>query len=257
METKNVVLFGETGVGKSSVVNLMAGKEVAFTSPDMGRGTMQWNKYSITFDKHKYDVFDTIGLEEPELGMKEYLDTILNARNLVMELDNRGGIDLLLFCVRAGRVSATIQNNYRLFYEWLCEKKVPIVLVLTGLEREDRMEDWWIRNSPTLDKHHIVVDDHACITAANNLDGRHRRLYEESRQLICSLVKKHTYDRPEGGWKSGDGWFKSFVRGLKELLFGDSSMKKKDIVTVLTTRCGVPREAAITLAAHVRDELRQ
>jgi tRNA U34 5-carboxymethylaminomethyl modifying GTPase MnmE/TrmE len=257
MSIKNIVLFGETGAGKSSVVNLMAGEEKAITSPDMLRCTMTWKEFSIAFDGFKYKVFDTIGLEEPQLGINEYLGAIYNARNLIMKLQSEGGIDLLLFCVRAGRVSATLRNNYRLFYEWLCEKKVPIVLVLTGLERETMMEDWWTRNRGTLDKHQIVVDDHACITAANNLDGRHRLLYEESRKLIRSLVKKHTYDRPEGGWKAGDGWLKRFVRSLKELLLGDSSMKKKDIVTVLTTRCGVPREAAQTLATYVRDDSRQ
>jgi len=256
MDTKNIVLFGETGVGKSSIVNLMAGEQRALTSSGMERCTMHWNKHAIRFGGHNYNVFDTIGLEEPELGMEEYLKTILNARNLVMELENKGGIDLLLFCVRAGRVTATIQNNYRLFHEWLCEKKVPIVLVLTGLERETVMEDWWTRNKSNFDKHRIVVDGHACITAANDLDGRHRVLYEESRKLVHSLVKKHTYDRSEGGWKAGYGWLKRFVRSLKELLLGDS-MEKKDIVTVLTTRCGVPREAAQTLATYVRDDSRQ
>jgi len=256
MDTKNIVLFGESGVGKSSIVNLMAGEQRALTSPGMERCTMHWTEYPIRFGGRNYNVFDTIGLEEPELGMEEYLKTILNARNLIMELEKKGGIDLILFCMRAGRVTATVQNNYRLFYEWLCEKKVPIVLVLTGLERETKMEDWWARNKFTFDKQMIVVDDHACITAANNLAGRHQLLYEESRKLVRSLVKKHTYDTSEGGWKAGYGWLKRFVRSLKELLLGDS-MEKKDIVTVLTTRCGVPREAALTLATYVKDDSRQ
>jgi hypothetical protein len=47
---------------------------------------------------------------------------------LISKLRKEGGIDLLLFCVRAGRFTSTTQNNYRLFYEWLCEKNVPIVV---------------------------------------------------------------------------------------------------------------------------------
>lgn len=57
-----------------------------------------------------------------------------------------------------------------LFHEWLCEKKVPI-LVLTGLETEQDMEDVWIRFKSTSDKHGIVVDGYACITAANGQPG--------------------------------------------------------------------------------------
>ncbi|OAX35955.1 hypothetical protein K503DRAFT_867922 [Rhizopogon vinicolor AM-OR11-026] len=253
MSAKNIVLFGLTGAGKSSVVNLMAGKDIAKTSPDMLRGTLNWSEYPIAFDGHRYKVFDTVGLEEPQLGIQEYLETILKARDLITTLDSEGGVDLLLFCVRAGRVTATLQSNYRLFYEWLCEKKVPIVLVLTGLEREQNMEDWWDRNKDTFDKYKISVEGHACITAANNLDGRHQHLYQLSRQLVRNLVKEHTYDRPEGGWKGGDGWFKSFMSNLKKLLPVDLFMKKKDIVTVLTERCGVPLAAAVELARQIRE----
>ena len=263
MATKNIVLFGETGAGKSSVVNLMVGEEKAVTSPDAQRCTMHWEEYSMTFDGHSYKVFDTIGLEYPELGINEYLEAIVNAHNLITKLVSEGGIDLLLFCMRAGRISGTVQKNYRLFYEWLCEKKVPIVLVVTGLEREDRMEDWWTRQSEAFEKYQIVVDGHACITAANKLSGREQEMYEDSRLLIRKLVREHTHDRPDrcngsdgrkegDGWKGGDGWFRRFIHKLRELLQGDRSVGKKDIMNILTKRCGVPPEAAAELVKQIK-----
>jgi tRNA U34 5-carboxymethylaminomethyl modifying GTPase MnmE/TrmE len=257
MSTKNIVLFGETGAGKSSVVNLMAGEQRAETSPDMTRSTMHWTKYSMTFDGYNYNVFDTIGLEEPQLGIDEYLQAIVNARNLIMKLDEGGGIDLLLFCVRAGRVSATIQNNYRLFYEWLCDKRVPIVIVLTGLEREENMEDWWTRNMATFKKYEIIVQGHACITAADKLDGRHQELYQQSRQLIRDVVKEHTHGRGGAGWKGGEGWFRGFMSRLRVLFLGNSSVKRKDVVSILTKRCGMPQDAAVKLAKEVRKDLKR
>ncbi|KAG1816633.1 P-loop containing nucleoside triphosphate hydrolase protein [Suillus variegatus] len=243
-KTKTIVLFGETGAGKSSLVNLMAGKEVAYTSPDMQRCTLQWKEYTIDFDDGSYKVFDTIGLEEPQLGIKEYLESVENAYKLVKELDQQGGIDLLLFCVRAGRVTATLQSNYRLFHEFLCEKKVPIVLAITNLEREHRMEDWWERNRATFAKYDIQVAGHACITAANRLDGRHKDLYEESRVTIRNLVKNFTADGQKKAWMGGDNLFVSLMRKLKGLLTVGSHVRRKDLVPHLTRRCGISQDVA-------------
>jgi len=252
-----IVVFGQIGDGKSSVVNLLAGEEKANTSPDMGRCTMCWKEYFMTFDGRSYKVFDTIGLQHPWLGIEEYLEAIANARNLITRLENEGGIDLLLFCVRAGRITGVIQNNYRLFYEWLCEKKVPIVLVVTGLESEERMEDWWTRQSQALVKYEIFVDGHACITAANKLSGRAQEMYEDSRRLMRRLVREHTHDRLErcngsDGRKGGDGWFRKVIQGPRELLQGDRSVGKKDIMDILTQRCGMPPYAAAKLAREFR-----
>ncbi|KAG2111802.1 P-loop containing nucleoside triphosphate hydrolase protein [Suillus cothurnatus] len=159
---KKIVLFGEAGAGKSSVVNLMAGKEVAATSNDMQRCTLHWQDHAIDFGGESYTVFDTVGLEKPQLGIGGYLDSVENVYRLIKELDQQGGIDLLLFCIRAGgRLSPAIQSNYRLFHEFLCEKKVPIVIVFTHLERELRMEDWWERQQSTFEKTlGIRVADH-------------------------------------------------------------------------------------------------
>ena len=65
MSVKNirVVLFGQSGAGKSSVVNLIAGQEVAEMSLDMVLCTMHWQEHVITFGGCTYKVFDTMGLD--------------------------------------------------------------------------------------------------------------------------------------------------------------------------------------------------
>jgi hypothetical protein len=231
----------------------MAEKEVANTSPDMQRCTMRWQEYDIGFGGNSYTVFDTIGLEEPQLGIKEYLESVENAYRLIKELDRRGGIDLLLFCVRAGRVTATLQSNYRLFHEFLCQKKVPIVLAITNLEREQRMEDWWVRNHSTFEKYQIQVAGHACITAANRLDGRHKKLYDESRITIRKLVEKFTADGQKQAWIGGDNLFVSLMRRLRELMAGGPNVRKKNLVLHLTKRCGISPDVAKQLANMIRE----
>ncbi|KAG1771158.1 P-loop containing nucleoside triphosphate hydrolase protein [Suillus placidus] len=252
---QSIVLFGDTGAGKSSLINLMAGKEVACTSPDMQRCTMHWEEYNIGFGDTSYKVFDTVGLEAPQLGIKEYLEFVENAYRLISQLDKQGGIDLLLFCVRAGRVTATLQSNYRLFHEFLCEKKIPIVLAITNLEREKRMEDWWERNEGTFDNYQIKVAGHACITAANRLDGRHKDLYEESRVTIRNLVERFTANEQKQPWLGGDNLFVSLTHKLKELLKGSSRVRRKDLVTHLTKRCGISREVAKQLADMIKHDI--
>jgi hypothetical protein len=80
-------------------------------------------------------------LNSPTLNNAGYLDALVNAHELVVSLKSRGGVHGLLFCIRAGRISTTIQQNYRLFFEFLFQEQVPLVLVVTGLENEPNMDD--------------------------------------------------------------------------------------------------------------------
>ncbi|KAG1831904.1 P-loop containing nucleoside triphosphate hydrolase protein [Suillus subalutaceus] len=246
---KNIVLFGEAGAGKSSVVNLMAGKEIALTSLGMKRCTLHWQDYVIDFDGESYKVFDTIGIEESGLEMEEYLVAVANAYRFIKTLDAEGGVDLLLFCIRAGRFTAALQSNYRFFYEFLCEKKVPIVLAITNLEREQRMENWWDREHSIFPRFGIHVAGHACITAANGLDGRHQQLYEESRIAIRTLVTNYIIGDHNGVvWTGGNNVFVLLVRALKKLLVKNTHIRKMNLTGQLTKRCGMPRETAGQLA---------
>jgi predicted GTPase len=250
----NIVLFGQAGAGKSSLVNLLAGMDVAHTSNDMRSCTLHWQKYAIKFDNKSYNVFDTVGLEEPQLGIQQYLDAVENVYTLIQNLERQGGIDLLLFCMRAGRVTSTVQNNYRLFHEFLCDKKVPVVLVITCLEREaGDMDNWWGRNEYVFREREVYVAGHACITA---IQGIYPERYEQSRATIRKLVKKFAADGQKEAWKGGDSTFVSFMRKLKGLLVGkEKSRMKKNMVSRLTERCGLSPDVAKQLADRIKNDV--
>ncbi|KAG1796132.1 P-loop containing nucleoside triphosphate hydrolase protein [Suillus subaureus] len=242
---KNIVLFGPAGAGKSSLVNLMAGKDVAVTSNDTQRCTLHWQQYPIKFDGESYMVFDTVGLDEPQLNITEYLNAVENAYRLIQDLEAQGGIDLLLFCMRAGRLTETLRTNYRLFHEFLCDKKVPIVVAVTHLETETTMEDWWGRNEKTFQQMHVA--GHACITAKNNV--HFQNLYEQSRVIIRNIVKQRTADGQRQAWIGGNSMFVSLMRKLKQLLVGNLRVKK-DIIPRLK-RCGLSPDLAKELARMI------
>ncbi|KAG2116819.1 P-loop containing nucleoside triphosphate hydrolase protein [Suillus clintonianus] len=253
MSRKNIILFGQAGAGKSSLINLMAGKNAAETSMDLKSCTLRWQEYPIEFDGGSYKVFDTVGLEEPQLGIPQFLDAVENAYKLIQDLESKGSIDLLLFCMRAGRLTATLQNNYRLFHEFLCDKKVPTILVITYLENEvGAMDDWWKRNDEIFKDREVHVAGHACITA---IRGNFARRYEESRITVRNLVKEFTADGQKRAWKGGDNLFVSFMRKLKELLVGSGkSRMKKGMVTRLTKRCGMSSDVAKQLADRIKKD---
>jgi len=242
--TLNIVLFGETGVGKSSVINLIAGRSVARTSPDRHGCTMSFQPYTFSICNRAFNIWDTVGLEEPEMGVNGFLPAIEQACDLINQLARAGGVDLLLFCIRSNRITATTQSNYRLFYEVLCKKKVPIALVITHLEREPSMEDWWWRNAEHLEKYGIKAAGHACVTGLPS----HLK-YRESQLNMVELLKGYNGD---GRFHMPpESWFIEFLR-----LFGlFSTLKKgagkKDIIKVLTKRCGMNSK----MAAEVADKL--
>jgi tRNA U34 5-carboxymethylaminomethyl modifying GTPase MnmE/TrmE len=247
---KNIVLFGQMGAGKSSLVNLMAGEDVADTSNDMPCCTLCYKEYPITISSESYMVFDTVGLQAPQLNMAEYFGAVKDACKLIQHLETYGGIDLFLFCICPSEVRNTLQKNYWLFHEILCNKKVPIVAVITHLEHKaGAMDDWWKENRKTLHDWNIRVAGHACITA---IEGNSPTRYKESRVTICNLVKQFTDDRHKQAWIRGNNTFVSSRNKLKGPLVGSGSSHEKDIVLCLTQHCGVSPEDAIKLADMIK-----
>ncbi|KAG2130589.1 P-loop containing nucleoside triphosphate hydrolase protein [Suillus cothurnatus] len=249
----NIVLFGQAGAGKSSLVNLMAGMDVADTSNDAKSCTLHWQEYPIQFEGASYNVFDTVGLQESQLEIPQYLDAIENAYRLIRDLERQGGIDLLMFCMRAGRLTLTLENNYRLFHEFLCDKKVPILVVITHLETEvGEMDNWWERNRATFDERGVRIAGHACITA---IQGDYPDRYAQSRTTICKLVKEFIADGQKQAWEGGNNLYVLFMRKLKKLLVGKRKLRmRRNMVSRLTKHCGMSPDVANQLVDRIRND---
>ncbi|KAG1848092.1 P-loop containing nucleoside triphosphate hydrolase protein [Suillus subalutaceus] len=188
----NFVIFGEMGVGKSSLVNLIAGDQLAESSSGAQSCTFETTEYPITFSDCQLNVnlFDTVGLDSPTMNNAGYLDALVKAHELIISLKNRGGIHGLLFCIKAGRVSNTMQQNYRLFFEFLCQEQVPLALVITNLENEENMDDWWTRNRAHIENSGIVPVTHVCITTIKGYQNAYEVRYFESRKKVLNMLKE-------------------------------------------------------------------
>jgi hypothetical protein len=211
---------------------------------------MHWEDYVIDLGDETYKVFDTIGLEEPQLGIREYLESVDSAYRLVKELDRQGGVDLLLFCIRPCRINATLYSNYKLFHDYLCEGNVPIVLVITHLERE--MAGWWERVQSKFECYGIRVAGHAYILAADGLDGPYETRDDEV--IIRNLVKRFTANGQKPAWIGGENLFVSLMLKLKELPGGNLRVKGVSIVSRLMKRCNTSRRVARKLAYMIKQD---
>ncbi|KAG6378077.1 hypothetical protein JVT61DRAFT_13760 [Boletus reticuloceps] len=192
---RNIVFFGETGAGKSSAINLLLGTgTTAPVSNDTHLCTKASASYETMLNGTKYNLWDTRGLGGargffhtfPFLGTffgggssEKELKKILKERHANHE------IDLLVYCVRGSRASKASLRYYSDFCVITRRLAAPVVIVVTHLEKEMDMEDWWCRNSADLKKLEMEFDDHVCITT---LPEHHRR--DASKKKLVDLVSK-------------------------------------------------------------------
>ncbi|KAG2364637.1 P-loop containing nucleoside triphosphate hydrolase protein, partial [Suillus spraguei] len=139
---RNVVIFGKTGSGKSSIINTIVHKQLAKTSNDVHGCTSTTQRYPVEISGQRFTLIDTAGLnlgvaKKAEKQLKSLLRELLSPRS--------DGIDLLVYCVRCMTSLRALVEDYTTFYSGIC-RRVPIVIVVTGLEKMTRMENWWDTN---------------------------------------------------------------------------------------------------------------
>lgn len=255
----NVILFGESGSGKSSVVNMLSTRVVAPVSNGVKGCTFESTSYEVNVLGKRMTLWDTAGLDEGESGRVPDVKAITNLYKLLLKVG--GGINLLVFVTRP-RIKDASQKNWKLFREIICQGKVPIVTVVTGLEEENEMESWWGDNKEKFRSYNMDPDAHACITAsrgkARNGGYVYDEEFEESKARVQSLLRLKC--RQEA-WKVPRAeWFKTIVETTYQTRWLCFQKEVKTDKTVegsalrrLVKECGMPEEEAGTLARKLAD----
>ncbi|KAK7448524.1 hypothetical protein VKT23_013787 [Stygiomarasmius scandens] len=204
--TRNVLLFGSTGCGKSSIVNMLSDSEKAVTSSGAKGCTFKNEAYDVTLDGDVYTIFDTTGMDEGTEATVKSADALASLYKLIDRLSD--GINLLAFVMRGPRITEHAEKNYSVFYEGICEKKVPIVIIITGMENEDPMDAWWEKNETHFVTTEMLFDGHACITATRgkmtNKGYKNEFEYQESQDLVRELIRANCRNH---GWKMEKKWW--------------------------------------------------
>ncbi|KIJ08777.1 hypothetical protein PAXINDRAFT_120161 [Paxillus involutus ATCC 200175] len=251
---RNVIIFGEMGAGKSSLINLIAGEKLAETSSKVASCTFEATPHEVIISSEKFVLFDTAGMNEPEnlYDAKQtraaFVTAAKQAHQLISRLDRDGGIALLVFCMQGGRVTRSMQHAYSFFVNVLCNGRVPVATVVTKLETEDDMDQWWDDNKQNLDAYGVSSAGHACVTSVTGYQGCYQQRYDESRikvhKLLLELGNGKPYKEPK------ENWVTRMVLHMRRILppsFSERELRKK-----LVKSCGLTDSEATDVLRSIK-----
>jgi GTPase Era involved in 16S rRNA processing len=200
---RNVILFGEAGSGKSSLVNMIVGKDIAKVSNDATGCTFKNDAYKATIDDTTFVIYDTAGLNEGDQGRVPHFKAIHELYTLIRQLD---GVSLLIYCTR-GRVKENARANWILFNQVICGGKVPIIAVVTGLDTFEEPDDWWrnAENQAAFRSYKMKPKEVGCVVSYRGLLGEYADIYAKSQEKLQRLIMEHHLRKPWSQEK--EKWF--------------------------------------------------
>lgn len=189
VKTTNIIVCGEPGVAAGRVINLIInGKTIIKPLTDYEREAMAVTPIDATLESRNIRIFYIIGPRDPYLDLDIYHTAVRNMYQLVQRAKDSGGIHLVLLCMVGSKVTAAVKTNYRLFYDHICHGQVPMMLIVTGLGKTRRMEDWWDKHKSDRELQAMQFINHACITVLQGEDEEHERKYTQSMETVQRLL---------------------------------------------------------------------
>ncbi|KAI9572105.1 P-loop containing nucleoside triphosphate hydrolase protein [Boletus coccyginus] len=239
----DIVLLGEIGVGKSSLINLIAREDVAEVSSDTIGCTKTAVKYIFEEKGRTFHLYDTPGLVDPQMGVEPFIDPIDTIEKLIRSLGEGNGPDLLLFCIDNSKPTAALQRNYRLFWKVICGGKVPFALAITKLEEGQDADRWWNRHGATIRKYGIDCSGYVGFGRRKRNSDSNADLEEQLRESLLSFFVTRT-DRHKNRISSLRSSVGRIVGSVTSFLRSQVSTPER----TLMNQCGLEEQTAQELA---------
>ncbi|KAI6108866.1 hypothetical protein EV401DRAFT_403196 [Pisolithus croceorrhizus] len=193
-----VVVVGRTGVGVSSLVNLLAGYPVSQKSPDAKQRTRRVQEHPNISVRERYVYVCEIPGFGGDIKVKD--NTLIN---YVQSLHAHRGIDLVLYCMRPMKETLMPQTFKQLQQNL---HGVPFVAVVTGLEHyPGTMEQWWSMNESRIKAHEMTFEDHVCVTTLPEAEIAYNDTLRKRRDKSGSDVETLVYKYCGGTKVQGTG----------------------------------------------------
>lgn len=198
----NVVIIGESGAGKSAVINQIYDTPVVRSSNQATGCTIESAKVSGVIPDYpnlRLNLYDTAGLSESDEGSMPTAKAFVQLIKLCYAIPN--GINLLIFCHPKGRLSTDqFKKNYRVFKEDLCENKIPSLLVITHCDDDSPLNTWWVENQHMIrDRLKFDFVDGICVSTLKKKRSDPDNVleaYKLSRSTLIEAVEEYATSEP-------------------------------------------------------------
>ncbi|OJA15606.1 hypothetical protein AZE42_12532, partial [Rhizopogon vesiculosus] len=229
-QPKNVIIIGHSGMGKSSLINMLrhplsVGDSPARCSNDTVGCTREEKAYECNLPRpngqpYKVMVHDTVGLEEERWGFLPASAAKKRLKKYLKSYVKENKLHLLLYCMsgqRGGQKKAQAKN-YKEFKSVV--GNVPVVLVITKLDLLNYttgsafLDDWWSSkgNQRVLQELGMESADHICVISFPK-DNSNGTIFDDC-QARCSdiqMLPKSSPLRPHRVFERHADWVSSLA----------------------------------------------
>lgn len=197
MSTYRILVFGTTGVGKTSLCNTLTGKHQEVSSAACGTTFETYTYDPFSIDGDTFYITDTVGLNGSKL---DRLSAEKAAEELMKLLQQaQDGFNILIHVFK-GKRDILHDNNYDFFVKGLTKESIPTLLVATGCENEHPMSAWADKNQEYLKldcKYQEVIATCFAEGVRPEVEALfYAPLRMESRQQLLTAIIRHALSEP-------------------------------------------------------------
>ena len=253
-----VLVFGTTGIGKTSLCNALTGR--SRPTGNGARGVTAKSHICAPFSSKgaKIQLVDTVGLHESSSGTVPAEEAFGHVVEILTNA--RDGFNVLVHVSKAGRLTKQHQEDFEFFVEKLTQRKIPVVLVLTGCENVTPMSAWVDENKSQFDAFGYAELIGTCFATDGPLETHYAPLRRQSKAAVIRSILAHAL--PEPHLLYGDGTGATFGQTLLRVwnfVVDLSGLPKQwrghvnESAYELIKRLGLPERVARLAIAHLPD----